>query len=176
MDDANKIIDGSRDALGAVASMSLDTIILVVIFVILFGYGLKYGKRKIISLILSFYISIPIVFSFPYLQKISFFGETEKAILYSQIGLFILIIIFINIAIDMVIIWELSSRGLRKLFEMGALALASGGLLVAISYHTVKINTLYDFASPIDGLFASTTMFFWWLVIPLVAIFFTVRR
>lgn len=172
----NLLASSTKDALGAMTNMSFDTIILIVLFVTFFAYGLKLGKRRIISLILSFYISIPVASSFPYLEKISFFGDTEKAMLYSQIGLFILIIIFINVAISGAISFELGSHGLRRLFETGALAVASGGLLVAISYHAIKLNSLYDFAAPIDSLFASTAMLFWWLVLPLVTIFFAIRR
>jgi hypothetical protein len=159
-----------------IANLSLDTIILIVIFLIFFIYGLKFGKRRIISLILSLYASIPIVLFFPYLQKISFFGDTDKAILYSQIGLFVLVIILINVVLGRIVSFELYHRGLRKLIETGALAVASGGLLIAISYHIINISELYDFVRPIDSIFASGTLFFWWLAAPLIVIFFTTRR
>jgi hypothetical protein len=125
---------------------------------------------------LSLYASIPIVLFFPYLQKIAFFGNTEKAVLYSQIGLFVLVIILINVVLSRIVSFELYHRGLRRLIENGFLAAASGGLLIAISYHIIKISELYDFARPIDALFASTTLFFWWLIAPLVVVFFTTRR
>lgn len=159
-----------------IANLSIDTIILLIIFFIFFIYGMKFGKRRIISLMLSLYASIPIVFFFPYIQKIVFFGETDKAVLYSQIGLFILLVILINIVLGKIVSFELYHRGLRKLIENGFLALVSGGLLIAISYHIIKISELYDFAGLIDKLFASTTLFFWWLVAPLIVIFFTTRK
>jgi hypothetical protein len=162
--------------LANIANMSIDTIILIIIFFILFVYGIKFGKRKIISLMLSLYASIPIVYFFPYLQEISFFGDTDKAVLYSQIGLFVLVIVLINVVLSRIVSFELYHRGLRRLIENGFLALASGGLLIAISYHIIKISELYDFAGPIDVIFASSTLFFWWTVAPIIVIFFTTRR
>jgi len=159
-----------------IANLSIDTIILLIIFFIFFIYGMRFGKRRIISLMLSLYASIPIVFFFPYIQKIAFFGETDKAVLYSQIGLFILLVVLINIVLNKIVSFELYHRGLRKLIENGFLALASGGLLIAISYHIINISELYDFAGPIDAIFASTVLLFWWLVAPLVVIFFTTRK
>ncbi|MBT3282548.1 hypothetical protein HON59_00875 [bacterium] len=172
----NLFASSTGGTLETVMNLSLDTIILIVIFLVFFIYGLKFGKRRIISLMLSLYASVPVVFFFPYLQSISFFGETEKAILYSQIGLFILVIILINVLLTGIVSFELYHRGLRKLIENGFLALASGGLLVAISYHIINISDLYDFAGIVDTLFASTTLFFWWLVAPLIVIFFTTRK
>ncbi|MEK7589953.1 MAG: hypothetical protein AAB475_01740 [Patescibacteria group bacterium] len=172
----NLFASTTNGTFASIANLSLDTIILIIIFFIFFIYGLKFGKRRIVSLTLSLYASIPIVFFFPYLEKISFFGDIEKAVLYSQIGLFILVIILINVVLWRVVSFELYHRGLRRLIENGTLSFASGGLLVAISYHIIKISELYDFAELIDGLFASTTLFFWWLIAPLIIIFFTTRK
>lgn len=172
----NLFASSTNNAIETVASLSLDTIILAIIFAVFFTYGLKYGKQRIIFLILSFYISIPIISVFPYTEKLSFFGETDKAIVYAQIAVFLVAIVILNIIIGRVISWELRSRGLRKLIETGALAFASSGLLMAISYHIIPITALHDFAAPIDSLFASPSLFFWWLVIPFVILLFTVRR
>ena len=172
----NLFASSTGTTLETIMNLSLDTIILIVMFLLFFIYGLKFGKRKIISLVLSLYTAVPIVFFFPYLHNISFFGDTNKAVIYSQTGLFILAVIFINITLGRVISWELHSRGLRKLIENGFLAFVSSGLLVAISYRIINISELYDFAGPIDSLFTSTTLFFWWLVAPLVVIFFVIRR
>jgi hypothetical protein len=172
----NLFASSTESTLETVMNLSFDTIILIVIFLVFFIYGLKFGKRKIISLTLSLYASVPIVYFFPYLQSISFFGDTEKAMLYSQIGLFILVIILINVVLSEIISWELHNRGLRKFIENGFLAFASSGLLIAISYHIINISDLYDFVGLVDTLFASTTLFFWWLVAPLIVLFFTTRK
>lgn len=166
----------TNNATESIANLSLDTIILIVIFLMFFTYAMKYGKQRIISLIFSFYILIPILSSFPYLQKISFFGDTEKAILYSKLGLSVLIIIFINIVIERMINWEFRSYGFRNLAENGLLAIASSGLLVAFSYHIIDISALYNFAPAVNVLFEPAVFFFWWLIAPIIVIFFTAKR
>lgn len=172
----NLFASSTENTFETIANLSLDTIILIIVFLVLFIYSIKFGKLKIISLILSLYISIPIISFFPYLKSILFFGDTEKAIVYSQIGLFVLIVVLINVILSGVISWELRNRGLRRLIENGALALVSGGLLVAISYHIINTSELYNFVGPIDSIFASSNLFFWWLIAPLIVIFFTTRR
>lgn len=176
MEQARELFDSSKDVLGVVANMSLDMIILIAIFVALVVYGLRYGKYRMISLMLSFYIVIPIISSFPYLKSFSFFGESTNAATYSQIAVFLLIVVFLNVILSRFVCEEFPSRGLRRLIEAGVLSISSGGLLLALSYHIIPITALYDFAAPIDAIFASTTMFFWWLIIPLAALLFTVRR
>lgn len=176
MQQAKGLLASSTDALSAVTNMSLDTVILITIFVVLLVYGLRYGKYRMISLVLSFYIVIPIISFFPYLQNLSILGESANATLYSQIGVFLLIVIFLNIILSRFICEEFPSRGMRRFFEAGLLSISSGGLLLAISYHIIPITALYDFAAPVDSLFASAAMFFWWLIIPLAVLLFTVRR
>lgn len=176
MGQVQNLLDSSKDALGAVTNMSLDTIILITIFVVFLVYGLRYGKYRMISLVISFYIVIPIISFFPYLNTLSFLGESVNAITYSQIGVFLLIVIFLNVILSRFICEEFPSRGLRRLVEAGLLSASSGGLLLAIAYHIIPITALHDFAGPIDALFASATMFFWWLIIPLAVLLFTVRR
>lgn len=176
MNSVQNLFASSTDgAISTFTNLSLDTIILATVFLAFFIFGLKFGKRNIISLLLSLYVSIPIMLFFPYLQKISFLGETNKTVLYSQIGLFVLIVIFINIVLSRLMSFELYNRGLRRLIENGIIALASSGLLITISYHIINVSELYDFAGQIDAVFASTTMLFWWMIAPLVVIFFTTR-
>ena len=172
----NLFASSTNNAVETVTNLSVDTIILGIIFLVFFVYNMRSSRSKVISLIISLYIAIPIINFFPYMEKIPFIGNTENAVLYSQIGLFALIVILVNIITKILIGFEFYQGGLRKLIENGALAAATGGLLIAISYHIINISELYDFATTIDSLFASTTLFFWWLVIPLLVILFTTKR
>lgn len=172
----NLFASTTDSAVGNVANLSLDTIILIIIFFVFFIYSIKFGKRSIILLILSFYISIPLISFFPYFDKISFFGDTEKALLYSQIGLFVIIIFISSIILDRIVNIEVYYGGFRKLIESIFLGVASGGLLIAVSYHILNISILYDFGNYVDYIFASQTLFFWWLIAPFIVIFLTTRR
>lgn len=172
----NLFANSTGEAINTFTSLSLDTIILATVFLVFFIYSLKFGKRGIVSLIFSLYISIPIISFFPYLQKITFLGDNVKADIYSQIGLFILLVVLINSIVGRIIDWDIDNGGFKKLIENGALSIAAGGLLIAISYHIVPITALHDFGNLIDSIFASGTLFFWWLAAPLIIIFFTTRR
>ena len=139
VDIQNIFASSTGNAVETITSLPLDTTVLAIVFLVLFIYSMKYGKRAIISLIFSLYISIPIISFFPYSESISFLGDTTKALVYSQIILFILVVILTNITIKRVISWELYQRGLRKLTENIFLAIVSGGFLIAIFYHIIDI-------------------------------------
>ena len=176
MGKAQNLLASSKDTLNSVTNLPLDTIILITIFIILLVYSLRYGKYKIISFIFSLYIAIPVFSYFPYIQFFSFFAESEKAILYSQIIFFLTIVVFFNIIIRKFISKEFSARGFRQFIESGFLAAVGSGLLLAISYHIIPITLIYDFAAPIDALFSSTRMLFWWLAIPFIVLLFMVKK
>ncbi|PIT96756.1 hypothetical protein COT82_01380 [Candidatus Campbellbacteria bacterium CG10_big_fil_rev_8_21_14_0_10_35_52] len=176
MEKAQNLLISSKDTLNSVTNLPLDTIILIAVFIVLFAYGLHYGKYKIISLILSLYVAIPVFSYFPYTQIFSFFAESEKAILYSQIVFFLIIVVFFNIIIGKFMVEEFSASGFKRFIDDGFLAAAGGGLLLMISYHIIPITLIYDFAAPIDILFLPATMLFWWLVIPFIILLFTFRR
>src|SRR3989344_2179087 len=146
MGKAQNLLASSKDTLNSVTNLPLDTIILITIFIILLVYSLRYGKYKIIS------------------------------ILYSQIIFFLIIVVFFNIIIRKFILEEFLARGFRQFIESGFLAVVGSGLLFAISYHIIPITLIYDFAAPIDALFSSTRMLFWWLAIPFIVLLFTVKK
>lgn len=137
---------------------------------------MKFGKESIISLILSFYVSMPLINLFPYFDKISFLGDGEKTLLYLQIGLFIIIIFISNLIFNRIINVEVYYGGFRKLIENIFLGIVSGGFLIAISYHIINISILYDFGDYVDAIFMPQTLFFWWLIAPFIVIFLTIRR
>ena len=116
MGKAQNLLASSKDTLNSVTNLPLDTIILITIFIILLVYSLRYGKYKIISFIFSLYIAIPVFSYFPYIQIFSFFAESEKAILYSQIIFFLIIVVFFNIIIRKFILEEFLARGIFFLY------------------------------------------------------------
>src|SRR3989344_2471601 len=89
---------------------------------------------------------------------------------------FLIIVVFFNIIIRKFILEEFLARGFRQFIESGFLAVVGSGLLFAISYHIIPITLIYDFAAPIDALFSSTRMLFWWLAIPFIVLLFTVKK
>jgi hypothetical protein len=167
----NTLINSSKDALGIVTSLSLDAIILIVLFVIFLGYGFRYGTHRLIALVLSLYISIPIFTAFPYLDKINFLTE-----FYVQTALFLVTLILLSVIVGRIIGDEYPDVGLNSFVINGLLSLFIVVLFMVISYHVLPIESVYDFASPIDSLFSSTHLFFLWLIAPLTVLLFTVRR
>jgi hypothetical protein len=171
MENGNVIIENSKEALGFVTNLSLDAIILIALFIVFLGYGFKFGRHRLIAFILSLYIAMPIFAAFPYSDRITFLSG-----FYAKATVFLVILIILNFIINRFMEEEFPSRGLHPLIAAGFLSASAIALLLVISYHILPVKDIYSFASPIDGLFSSAQLFFWWLIAPLAVLLFTARR
>jgi hypothetical protein len=152
------------DLFGKIFSVSSDVLIIVVIAIALTAYGLMWGKQKIIALILSLYIG---AFIFSFIP----FNITGTL---AQVAAFAAITGIMTFLIERMIIADFSFSKIRKFIEAGFLGIAGTMLLMLLSYHLIEIGSLYNFGSGIDILFSAKYLF-WWLVAPLVILFFNSR-
>lgn len=165
------------DLVGAYArSFSVDAFVLVGLVVVLFFFGLRYDKGSIIALILSLYVALLAYIHFPFKEQILLFGANDFQILVSNAILFSLFTIIIYTIINRVFYAEFPSRSGRRFTQAFLLALAGTALLIAFSYHVLPITSVYDFGASVDALFAPSSLFFWWLIAPLVVFLFVIRR
>lgn len=147
--------------------LSLDIIIVVFLFLVLFFSALKFGKKFLIVLILSVYPALLIFNNLSYLQVEE--GSPEA-------------IAFIVIYIFMVgILWKnVSSKKLittfRKVFDYGALSLAFMALIISISSHSVtSLQYLYTFSGFLPDLINQIDLGLV-LVIPMILLLLTNKK
>ena len=155
--------------------MMTDIIIIFVVFALLFFYSIQYGKSHIVSLLISLYIVILTFLSFPYLEETTILKSSEAQVTLSHIAIFIIGVLIIHTILRRVLYTEFSESKFLRLKGAVLLSASATGLLFAFLYHTISFATIYDFGDSIDYLFSSQ-YFFWWLIIPLVALFITSRE
>lgn len=160
---------------GMVTSLPIDLLIIIVVFLVLFGVTTKYGKRNMMSVIISLYLAYALFIVFPYADRLSEIINEEilSPLMAGSIVFFVLFIIIYLIA-SRIICAEFTTRGARRWLEAGILSAVTTTLLLAFSYHILPIEEIYDFGEQIDILFASEQYFFWWLVVPFLGIFISV--
>ncbi len=176
MENTQIIIENSKDVVATFTTLSLDALIIIAIFVLFFGYGLKFGKHKIVSLILSFYLAFALYFHLPYIAQLIFFSDTAVQIFISKIIIFIVLLFISDFILKRMLYTEFSHGYIRRFFEAGVLSIGATILALAFAHRVIPIESIHSFGAPIADLFSSATFFFWWLIIPLMILFFTTRR
>jgi len=153
-----------------------DLLIVFILFGLLLGLGFQYGKRRIVALIFSLYFASFLYLYFPYSDFFiqSDLGTLELTALIAGVFFVFFILLFI-ILIRIINVSFPQSSG-RRWLEATLLSTATTTLILALLYHVIPIAPLYDFSSPIDRLFESPEYFFWWLIAPLVVLFFVGKK
>lgn len=132
-------------------------------------YAMAKGRYALINLIFALYLALLVSVEFPYYQKLA--GQGEQ-------GAVAKILVFVAFVIAGIILmrrhipgddYEPAFQGIRKKILLSAMATI---LVMIFSFHVLPVTELITPGGPIQALFASTEYFFWWLFLPLVALFF----
>ncbi|MBU3926004.1 hypothetical protein KJ763_02460 [Patescibacteria group bacterium] len=152
---------------------SWDLIVLFFFIAVGFFYGLMAGKSRMISFLVSLYISGFLFDKFYYLDQLIKTDSLTSTFM-ARIGVFLVVLFIINLLFSKVL--RLSSDGSeKKWWQALLLSFLSAGLLFSYLFHLFPAKDLFTFSPIVQNIFASDSAFFWWLTLPLVALFF-VRR
>lgn len=130
-----------------------------------------YGAFRSTGMLLSIALSMPIAgflfVIFPYHTEIVSFmpAAFELWVPILLFGLFLLLTLWIlqrTVGI---------ASGSEHALHIVTTALALTAIIIAFLYHIVPLEEIHDFGSTFDMLFASTTNFFWIVILALLALF-----
>lgn len=157
--------------LHTVVGILQESIFMILVFFGFFVYAMFRGRQSIINLILALYLALLISLKFPYYNY--FLGSDDSAtdaiVMLLMFGVFTLLALFLFHRLMPVGFEETAFQGLGKKLLFAALATI---LVMAFSYHALPVTDLITPGSPIQALFAPESRFFWWLILPLVGLFF----
>ncbi len=156
--------------ISTLTSVSSDTLIILVLLVIILGIGFKFGRNQLVSLILAIYVAAFLYVNIFFASNFVFVEKSSSMLFWNKLGIFLLFLIPVNLLINKSL-GGYESRG-NRFVKIGLLAIALLGLTLAIFYHVVPITSVHNFSSGIDKLFASSTAYTLWLLIPLIVLFF----
>ncbi len=154
----------------AVLDFLKEIIFLLVVFGAFLILALAKGKQTLINIIMALYLGLLLSLRFPYYQSmISGTGPGTESMIRITVFVFFAVISF----------W-LFSRLMPREFEEKAFqgfgmkmlfALAATALVMSFSYNVLPITEFITPGSPIQTLFAPKEYFFWWLLTPIVILF-----
>lgn len=156
-------------------AFTTDAIIILAVFFLFALYSVRYGKSRSIAAIISLYIGMLLFLSFPYLEEATLLKASEAQVMLSQAAVFLFGAALVHAIVSRSVLAEYPMQPLLKYLQVALLSLSGTALLFAFAYHTLPLGALYNFDASIDNLFSSQ-YFFWWLVLPLAALFITTRR
>jgi len=149
--------------------------ILVLFFFLATGffYGILAGKKKLLSVLFSLYISILLWNNFPYLNALTQGKELQDAFLF-QLTSFLVFIIILAILFNKTIFR--GSVKSKKWWPVFILSFLEIGLFTSAIFQFLPTKEMFSFSPITEILFASEKAFFWWAVLPLISLFFILRK
>lgn len=150
--------------------------ILMIFFFLAMGffYGISAGKNRLFASLFSIYIAILLFANFHYLD---FFVAGKKIF---DIFIFRAICFFVLIVLLNILFTKTIFHGARKhsakWWQAFTLSFLEVGLFMSALFQLLPVKELFNFSPIVTTLFASDQSFFWWLTLPIIALFFIVRN
>lgn len=148
---------------------SWDIIVLFFFVSVGFFYGISAGKNRFVSLLFSLYVAGFLFENFFYLDKFIGKGNIFEVFL-ARVFVFLIMVFLLNILFFKVFRLNTES-GERKWWQIFLISLFSSGLFFSYIFHLFPSKEIFTFSPVVQNLFVSDAAFFWWLTLPLVALF-----
>jgi hypothetical protein len=150
----------------SIGFLTLDIIIILVIFIGTFIYSFNAGKKYVIKFLLAVYPALLIFLNLPF----SFNDHL------TQIGAFVILYIVFYLLLKKNFTAPSIHSGGRKFFDGILISIASVFTLLVIYYKILPLESLYQLSLPFSGFLIQKIPFYITMLIPVVLIFFTNRR
>lgn len=148
---------------------SWDVIAIFAFIAVGFFYGISAGKAKMISFLFSLYVGGFLFDNFSYLDGLlGKRGNVIEAFL-SRLFIFFVMIILLNLLFAKVL--RCPCEGNKKWWQVLLLSFLSTGLIFSYIFHLFPAREVFTFSPVVQNLFVSEAAFFWWLTLPLIALF-----
>lgn len=152
-------------------SLLKESAYLLAVFGVFMVCALRMGRQTVTNIILGLYLALLISIEFPFYDMLLSNGGAgaESVVRLIIFGIFTLISTWLFTRI----LPREYDEGTFEGFGRKFLLAAAGTILVMIySYHVLPITDFIQPGSPINYLFGSEQSFFWWLMVPIVILFF----
>lgn len=138
----------------------------VVLTAVVAGFGVYFGRDRILPLLAGLYTAIPLYQFFP-------FGADLLQNPLLAIALYLILALLVMIAFSgLSSLFPTQSGGLISLIILSAV---TAGMLIAISIQILPVENIYTFSAATKALFDSAVTAYLWFVAPIIAVFFLSR-
>lgn len=144
--------------------------------IIAFGLFLSYatfkGRQAAMNLILGLYLALLLSMQFPYFNSLATSAGSATSQSIIQIGIFMVFTVAATALFGRLMPDEFLEKTFESFGKKILIAFVATVLLLAFTYQVLPIGELIDTSTPLQSLFSNSEYFFWWLLLPLVVLFF----
>ena len=158
-------------AVHKITGISIDILILAIIFLVLGAYGFYFGKNKLTAFVLAFFPASLLYSVFPYTDRFIFLRDTPAHVALSKLGIFAVLFVLMNIVLIQLIHTDYSFSKMGKVFEVGILSLSAVIVIVAATHFTVPLWGVYSLKSGLVEGSIGRLGEFWTLAIALAGVY-----
>lgn len=158
---------------GSLASLVHELLYLLIVLGVFTAIAMVRGRYAIVNIIFALYLALLVSLKFPYFDA---FLTTDSP----RSNAIIMIVIFSVFTLLGIWLFRRHIPGddyesaFQHFWIKLILALLATVLVMAYSYQALPVTELITPGSPIQALFGPPEHFFWWLILPLVALFFII--
>ena len=154
--------------LALLSALLQESIVLIVLFAGFLLFAMVRGRQSLINIIMGLYIGLLLSMVFPYTDRLADSTGSETAV---SIILFVLAAGAASLLFGRLMPSEFSERAFESFGKKLLFAAAGTVLVLAFSYQVLPLSEYID-PGPIKALFVNENSLFWWLLLPLVILFF----
>ena len=156
------------------SNASWDVVLLLGFVIAGFFYGLWSGRARLIAVLFSLYVSKLLFENFRFIDLLTQ-GREALEIFLIRIAVFGVAVIVLAFLFARILPAP-KSFVRERWWQIFLLSFLEIGLFISIAFQLLPNDTLFTFSPLVNYLFASPDAFFWWLFLPLPALFFTIQR
>ncbi len=144
---------------------------LLIVLGVIFSISIFKGRQAVINIIFALYLALLISVEFPFYDQV--IGSLSGAVSLSMAKLivFLAFTVLATILCFRIMPDEFREMKLESLSKKFTLSLCATILVMVFSFHVLPVTEFLTPGTPIQSLFAPAEYFFWWLILPLVALF-----
>lgn len=158
--------------ISGVISVLHESLFMVIVFVGFFVYAISSGRQSLINVIVGLYFALLISIEFPYYNLILGGAGSKKAESLVILIVFLVFTFGATILFSRLMPREYAEGKFEAFGKKVLLACGATVLVMAFSYHALPVTEVITPGSPIQSLFGSESSFFYWLLAPLLLLFF----
>lgn len=155
----------------SLASLVHELLYLLVVFGVFLFLSMVKGRYAIVNIIFALYLALLVSLKFPYFDVFLTAGSPRS----NAIVMIVIFTIFTLLGIWLMrrhIPGDDYESAFQHFWTKLILAGMATVLVMAYSYQALPVTELFTPGSPIQSLFGPPENFFWWLILPLVGLFF----
>ncbi len=152
---------------------SWDILVVFAFVAVGFFYGISAGKTRLISFLFALYVSGFLFKNFYYLDRL-IKGGTIVETFFARGFVFFLIVLALSALFSRFIEAHQDSSE-KNWWHILLISFLASGLLFSYLFHLFPAREIFTFSPVVQNIFASDAAFFWWLTLPLVALFLARR-